>query len=298
MEKDHCADLISIIICSTRRVLDVKLVENIQNTIGSKHEIVCIDNSDCHRSIFSAYEEGVKLAKGNFLCFMHEDILFRSHNWGEKCIEQLEGNNQIGMLGVLGGYYMSRHSCNWLSSGLIKGHVIQGFVKGKHDEVEFRHSDYNHYGNDVVAIDGLWMFIRRNLFGKYLKWDTENYEGFHFYDSDMSMQVINSGHKIAIADILIEHKSSGNYNKNFWNNYLAFHAKWKDFLPVINGNVTFADRADADYREMRTLYLSKIENLELLWILNRIHFNVFYHVYSTINRKIRNIVKHLNIIWR
>lgn len=76
--------MISIIICSRHHTLDEELRGNIKATIGNDilYEIVCIDNSNNCHSIFSAYEEGVKKAKGNYLCFMHEDIRFHSADWG------------------------------------------------------------------------------------------------------------------------------------------------------------------------------------------------------------------------
>lgn len=292
--------MISIIICSTHHDIDEGLKDNIKTTIGDgvDYEIVCIDNSGNRYSIFSAYDEGVKRAKGDYLCFMHEDVTFHSADWGGKCERQLKENPRIGMLGVLGGYYMSRLSCNWVSSGIIRGQLIQGYVKGKHNEVRYSHTDYNHYGNDVVAIDGLWMFIRRNLFGKYINWDTKNYSGFHFYDTDMSMQIVQSGYKIAIADIMVEHKSTGCFNRAFWDNYLVFHTKWRNFLPVMNQNVTQADLEQADYKEMKDYYLSKSTNLELQHLLDLIHFYPIYGLYSNIKHTIKGIGKHLDFIRR
>lgn len=67
--------MISIIICSRFQSISKELKDNIENTVGVVHEIICIDNSKSQYDIFSAYNEGVKRSQYPLLCFMHEDIL-------------------------------------------------------------------------------------------------------------------------------------------------------------------------------------------------------------------------------
>ena len=74
--------MISLVICSSTPKLSKELIQNIESTIGFEHEYVVIDNSNNQHSIFSAYNEGVHQAKGDILCFMHQDIDFQSLNWG------------------------------------------------------------------------------------------------------------------------------------------------------------------------------------------------------------------------
>ena len=85
--------MISCIVCSRHIRLSERLIQNIQNTIGESFELVVIDNSKSNYSIFSAYNEGVRRAKGNVLCFMHEDILFHSQNWGQELCRIFEENS-------------------------------------------------------------------------------------------------------------------------------------------------------------------------------------------------------------
>ena len=67
--------MISIIICSRFQSISKELKDNIENTVGVVHEIICIDNSKSQYDIFSAYNEGVKRSQYPLLCFMHADIL-------------------------------------------------------------------------------------------------------------------------------------------------------------------------------------------------------------------------------
>ena len=73
--------MISCIICSRRSDISAELKENIASTIGCEYELVAIDNSKKEYSIFSAYNEGVRRANGEILCFMHEDILYHTQGY-------------------------------------------------------------------------------------------------------------------------------------------------------------------------------------------------------------------------
>ena len=75
--------LISIIVCARDKKIAPSLSKNINSTIGDvDYEIVWIDNSSKQYSIFEAYNLGEQRSSGEYLCFMHEDILFHSNNWG------------------------------------------------------------------------------------------------------------------------------------------------------------------------------------------------------------------------
>ena len=70
--------MISIIICSRKPDISDVLKQNIKETIGTDYELIVIDNSHNKYSIFSAYNEGLTLASGDVLCYMHEDLFFHT----------------------------------------------------------------------------------------------------------------------------------------------------------------------------------------------------------------------------
>lgn len=286
--------MISIIICSTSHAISDELEHNISTTIGDsvEYEIVCIDNSDNHYSIFSAYTEGVLRATGDSLCFVHEDVIFHSTDWGGKCERQLKENPQIGMLGVFGCLYFSRMSSVLHPWNMLRGQLLQGHSEnGEYKTDLCRYVEYDEYENEVVVVDGLWLFIRRSLFDESLiAWDAEAYSGFHFYDKDISMQILKSGYMIAIADIPVEHKSLGNFNKAYWENSIVFHSKWADFLPVKNRNIPDWLIAQSDYNLSKDIANDKITILEYEELLDRMHFHQVYGVYTWIKRFINKIL--------
>ena len=105
--------MISIIICSRTVKLPQSLIDNIESTIGCAYEWVVIDNSENRYSIFEAYNLGVKKSKGDYWCFVHDDVLFHSQNWGKTIEEIFNSNNKIGLLGIAGAKVKTKMPSAW-----------------------------------------------------------------------------------------------------------------------------------------------------------------------------------------
>ncbi len=231
--------MISVVICSRHSDIPQNLKENIQNTIAVEYELIVIDNSSNKHSIFSAYNEGVRRAKYPYLCFAHEDILFRTENWGWNIIKHFE-DTTIGLIGMAGTHFLPKVPTYWTSSPFISEHNLTNdngqiiecfkldFFKGKSIL-------------DVVACDGFCLFIRKELFDTDLiKFDDKIYNGFHYYDMDICMQILNEGFRVCICnDILIEHFWSNSYSKrslnSFYDSEKVFFEKWKNHFPIHRG---------------------------------------------------------------
>ena len=85
--------------------------------------------------------------------------------------------------------------------------------------------------SEVVALDGLFFCIRKDLFD-IIRFD-EKYGGFHFYDIDISLQVLRLNYKLlCVYDILIEHISVSNLSAEWVKSSRTFYNKWAGMLPV------------------------------------------------------------------
>lgn len=94
--------MLSCVICSRGVDISTEQKINIAQTIGVDYELIVIDNSNNTYTIFSAYNEGGCRAKEDILCFMHDDIVFHSKNWGLIVREQYLNNSYLGIVGVIG----------------------------------------------------------------------------------------------------------------------------------------------------------------------------------------------------
>ena len=94
--------MISIVICSINEDFLKEVSANISSTIGElAYEIIAINNKVEQLSIFEAYNKGADKSQYHHLIFLHEDILFKTQNWGEIIIEKFK-DEQLGLLGIVG----------------------------------------------------------------------------------------------------------------------------------------------------------------------------------------------------
>lgn len=229
--------MISIIICSRKADISQELKDNIATTIGCEYELCVIDNSRNDYNIFTAYNEGVRRAKGDILCFMHEDIFFRSDNWGKEIIKIFHSYNDIGAAGVIGGQFLSSIHSVWWNASPFVGRIIQGYT----DSQGQYHHDCDDGGKvnvltDAVLVDGCFICIPASLFESQIHWDDSTYSGFHMYDMDICMQILHQNLRVCITpEILIEHLSLGVKDESYYKALDVFYDKWEKQLPIYRG---------------------------------------------------------------
>ena len=74
--------MISVIISSAKKELVTQVTKNITDTIAVEFEIIAFDNSNGEKGICEIYNQGIKKARYDVLCFMHEDIAMITPGWG------------------------------------------------------------------------------------------------------------------------------------------------------------------------------------------------------------------------
>jgi len=222
--------MISIIICSRLHILPNWFKKNIADTIGVEYELIHVDNSEKKYTIFEAYAEGLSRSKFNCLCFMHDDLLFHTQNWGKILIKHFNQNSNWGIIACAGCKILRKTHALWSIPEYNAFNIIQTDIKHGSEQKVWQTISQP---EKVIAVDGMWICARREVFEK-VKFDTLNYTpAFHFYDLDFSMQVYQAGFDVVIVpDILIEHLSLGSFEAEWLTNNKVFFKKWKKYLPV------------------------------------------------------------------
>jgi glycosyltransferase involved in cell wall biosynthesis len=222
--------MISIIVCSRLEPKNDLHKRNISKTIGTEFEYIRIDNRDNRYNICAAYNEGVKRSSGDILVFVHEDAFFMEPKWGE-VIQRKFIDQTIGLIGIAGTQYLFNNIPGWVAAGrpFIKGQVIHEIDNGNiYNLTVF---SWENEDSDVVAVDGLFFSIRKSLFDT-ISFDDCIFDGFHFYDLDICMQIRHTHRLIVTRDILIKHQSGGSFD-TLWKKYaLRFFDKYKSGLPA------------------------------------------------------------------
>jgi glycosyltransferase involved in cell wall biosynthesis len=222
--------MISCIICSVNKGLFRQLSINIAETIGTPFEIIEIDNSDGKFGICEAYNKGAESAKYDMLCFIHEDILFETNNWGTVLAGHFASLANAGIIGIAGSTYKSLTASGWWASEdkYLCYHYKQSYKYISNESV-LRSLNGNSV-KKVICLDGVFLAVKKVVYEKFRFDDSLRY--FHGYDLDLSLAVSREFQNYFIPDIMIHHLSEGSLNDVWLKNMFLLFKKWKNYLPV------------------------------------------------------------------
>lgn len=223
--------MISIVVCSQQGPYAELHERNVHKTVGVDFEYVRIDNADNTYSLCSAYNQGVSQSRGDIVVFVHEDAFFMEPGWGTVLENKFAQDSTIGLIGVAGTQYLASHHPAWIAAGqpFIRGHVIHEIPTNHTYEMAVFSSDKT--DAEVVAVDGLFFAIRRSLFD-HIRFDNQTFDGFHFYDLDICMQIRQTHKLIVTWDILIKHLSPGTCDEVWIETGRKFLTKYANELPA------------------------------------------------------------------
>ncbi|KQB99322.1 glycosyltransferase [Pedobacter sp. Hv1] len=244
--------MISIIIASVDPNFLVNVTANITQTIGVEFEVIGIANGDGKMGICEVYNKGFAQAKYDILCFMHEDLLMKSENWGEIVIDIFKTNPAFGLIGIAGGQYKSVAPSSWYcyeneAPELLNYNLVQRYKYTNKATNRIYANPTESKLIEVASIDGVWFCCTRAAINSYA-FDQELLKGFHGYDLDFSLG-LGQKYKVGVTfDILIEHFSEGYTDRNWLSEILKIHAKWNAILPI---NITNLPKAKAGLLEKR-----------------------------------------------
>ncbi|MGO4906199.1 glycosyltransferase [Flavobacterium sp. W20_MBD1_R3] len=283
--------MISIIICCRTQIISNDLSENIKNTIGCEYELIVIDNSENKYSIFEAYNLGIEKSLGECLCFIHDDILFHTEDWG--CILEsiYNSDEKIGLIGLAGSKVKTKMPSAWFNCHEDESvyNLIQHVSKDKKENWFF---GFEKPREELVVIDGFFMAMKKEChvyFNTFLK-------GFHNYDLNISLEVLKAGYKIiGTNEIIVEHYSVGNLNSDWVKSTYQIHKLYSEFLPLtLYNNKENKDHEIKNAKE----YINKSVSLGMtfeafkvwgrLFLLNpltKYHISFLLNVLSQLRRK-------------
>ncbi|WP_242087550.1 glycosyltransferase [Aestuariivivens sediminis] len=221
---------ISIIISTYRENYFNAIEQNIHESIGDvNYEIIRVDNPGV-MGICSAYNLGASKAQYDMLCFVHEDVLFKTNGWGEKIISHLE-DAQVGIIGIAGTAYKSKIPSSWsIYRPYTAYYLEQCNRKSKKLMMRFSY-ETSKLHTEVVSLDGVFLATKYSIW-KDCPFDDRTFTGYHGYDMDFSMQILKNYKLFVVFDILLVHFSPGKPDISWLNAAIKFSDKWSSELPV------------------------------------------------------------------
>ena len=226
-------NMISVIICSINKDFAKQVQSNIASTIGVQWEPVIIDNTINPMPITKVYNLGAAKAKYDLLCFVHEDVLFETENWGLKIIESFRKDSQLGLIGVGGSKYKSKTPSGWFSGfHELDCCNITHLKKSGEKETLYFNPEQDATSQEAVIVDGVFMCCPRKVWDE-IKFDEILLKDFHLYDLDFSIRVSEKYKVIITFEIDILHIVKGNHYGNKWlESTLLWHKHFQKRLPV------------------------------------------------------------------
>jgi hypothetical protein len=192
----------------------------------SLYDLVLIDNRrSSYKSAAQAYNEGSAKANGDYLMFIHQDVLLHNHHWLKEAEESLSTISNVGVAGVAGmlqptfindfeiwtRYYLLEKlnlSRVWYSR-YGRGNVFHGrekkFWLGK-------------FISEVVltrTLDELVLIIPSGVF-ENLKFDEVTCENWHLYGVDYSLSAFQKGLNVCVLPQSVIHLANGKLNEAYF----------------------------------------------------------------------------------
>ena len=215
--------MISIIISSQNVQLLQALTVNIKAVIGVPFEIIAIENNNAKYSICQAYNIGAAKSKFNILCFMHEDIVIQTANWGAILIQHFN-NTSYGVIGVAGSIYKSNIPCSWDGAGKLANRINILQLNAANKSYKDYYNPANEIICQVVTLDGVFISCKKVIF-EALYFNENLLKGFHGYDIDFTLRANKITNLGVIFNIDILHYSNGSFKEPWLAAQIALHNK-------------------------------------------------------------------------
>jgi GT2 family glycosyltransferase len=227
--------MVTVIISARNPVPESTLERNIRKTAGAPIELFMINNADGANGLASVYNFGAGRSSGEILVFMHDDAFFMTENWAPILESLFTQDPKLGVVGVAGTQHLFQGNHSWTAAGrpFTKGRIVHDLQNGDFFATLFSQEKET---CDVVACNGVFLAVRRTLLTQF-GFDEQVFNSYYFHDIDFCMQARKRQWKIIVTgDILIKHRSTGTYNKE-WQKYgQIFLQKWAADLPASCAN--------------------------------------------------------------
>jgi hypothetical protein len=210
---------ISFVICS----IDPDRLKRVRADLdkhfaGDDWELVHLDDA---RSLAEGYTRGLARAVGDFIVFCHDDIGIVSDDFPRRLRVHLASADLIGLAGSNRAAGPSwhwagpPHTASRVAATTPDGRLLCTLL-GAHARSM----------NGAQTLDGVFLAGPRRTF-ELVPFDAITFDGFHFYDIDMSYRASRAGLRCRVAlDLVIWHQSGGNFGdswRGFAERFVAKH---------------------------------------------------------------------------
>lgn len=248
--------MISIVcVYNDKKILNRVLLESLKKQ-NTQYELILIDNTNGEwRSAASALNYGGRMANGEYIMFVHQDVELPSKDWLEKVEKVLDRIPDLGIAGVAGMSEKGRDSRE-RGRGYIcdSGKIWLGANPVKEPE-------------EVQTLDECLLVIPKKVFSK-LQFDEINFDGWHYYGADYCLSVRKLGLKPYVIPAFIYHRSPRKNVKDILKYQIRLYKKHKEnFKKIFTTTGEISMHQTIIRSKIRSIYQKIYERLPSFEIL-------------------------------
>ena len=153
---------------------------------GYSIDIIAIREAD---SMCAAYNAGMQSSDAKYKIYMHQDVMIREIHFLEYIIELFKQNENVGMIGMIGGTQMPKTGVTYRAWNV-------GMVDCRDPDMAYFMAgakDMPQTDTIVEAIDGLLMATQYDI-----PWREDLFTHFDFYDVSQSFEMRKAGYQILV----------------------------------------------------------------------------------------------------
>lgn len=210
---------------------DLMFENRIKDSCGIEDvQVICIPNEKKY-SLTEAYniawEKFDESNRNNIIVFLHNDIHFKTPNWGLLLVRKFKQNPTYGIIGLAGSIELATTGVWWNDRSKCFG--IVDHTDGIKEWTTIFSPPIKNI-QQVVVIDGVFIAVDP----QQIEWEfNEDFKGFHLYDIAFCADNFTGGVYIGVTtDIRIMHESIGIVNQEWEDNRLQFVETYKNQLPL------------------------------------------------------------------
>lgn len=183
------AKLITFIICVNNELYYEECLYYINRLLipnGYGIDIIAIREAD---SMCAAYNAGMQSSDAKYKIYMHQDVMIREIHFLEYIIELFKQNENVGMIGMIGGTQMPKTGVTYRAWNV-------GMVDCRDPDMAYFMAgakDMPQTDTIVEAIDGLLMATQYDI-----PWREDLFTHFDFYDVSQSFEMRKAGYQILV----------------------------------------------------------------------------------------------------
>ncbi len=180
---------VCFITCVNDREAYTECVTYIQELHVPTHfelELISIEDA---ASMTQGYQSAMEQSDAKYKVYLHQDVLIVNKNFISDMVEVFGANSELGIIGVTGAKTIPSSGIWWESSRKV-GKVYDSCT-GNMKLLSFL--DVTQPVEMVTALDGLILITQYDI-----AWNSEVFDGWHYYDLAQCMEFTCSGYKVGI----------------------------------------------------------------------------------------------------